>query len=124
VNRALADWEPHPFDLSGGAAALQEQGFRERAGKAILWTKVPDRDFPADGIFGRDKDWFASLDIEFFASCNGEDLVLIHHAWFGFPDPPEWGLLSRPAGLDDVQWSMWGYFPKLPQNWTVPIAFA
>jgi hypothetical protein len=58
--------------------------------------------------------------VEFVASHDGEDLLLIRNIWFGFPDPPEWGLASRPNGRNDVKWMQWGYFADLPSRWIVP----
>ncbi len=114
------EWEPHPWDLSGRAADAQELGFHKRANKAITWQKFPFTAFPAEGIFGRGLDWFRSLDVEFYASCDGEDFILIQNDWCGFPDPPEWGLASRASGGHDAKWEMWGYVPTLPEPWKMP----
>jgi hypothetical protein len=39
------------------------------------------------------------------AAANGGsvDIILIQNTWHGFPDPPEWGLASRPAGQLSVR---------------------
>jgi hypothetical protein len=51
---------------------------------------------------------------------DGEDLLLIRNIWFGFPDPPEWGLASRPTGMSDADWKHWGHFPDIPEAWVLP----
>lgn len=115
------EWEPMPRDLSGEAADTQEQGFHRRAMKPIAWHEVPRKAFPPKGIFGHARDWFISAEVDFFASFDGEDLLLLRSTWHGFPDPPEWGLASRQCGRVDVPWTMWGRFPDLPVGWSVPI---
>ncbi len=114
------EWEPAPWPMGQKAADEQELGFHERALKSIRWRAIPWDDFPTGGIFDRDKDWFASVDAAFFASIDGEDLILIQNIWFGFPDPPEWGLASRPGGQSAATWARWGHFPYLPEAWALP----
>lgn len=114
------EWEPASYPMAAKAADEQERGFHERASKPIKWQPLVWDDFPADGIFGHPKEWFTSADVEFVASLEGEDLLLIHNVWFGFPDPPEWGLASRPSGQWDVKWRRWGNFAYLPVVWDVP----
>jgi len=53
---------------------------------------------------------------------DDEDLILIRNAWFGFPDPPEWGLASRPTVNAEAKWKMWGHFRDLPAAWLIPDA--
>ena len=103
------EWEPIPWELAGRKADAQERGFHERALKPLVWRRVDWKHFPPEGIFGHDRDWFVSNDIAYVASCDGEDLVLIHNIWFGFPDPPEWGLASRLTGTEE--WQMWAISP-------------
>ncbi|GAB7540153.1 hypothetical protein [Burkholderia sp. 3C] len=115
-------WEPIPWNMQGAAADTQELGFHDRAMKPIPWTRTPWRDFPQSGLFGCDCDWFRSNDIAFYATFDSEDLILIQNIWHGFPDPPEWGLASRPAGQVGTSWSQWGHFPDLPKSWVMPDA--
>jgi|SRR6185312_7555274 hypothetical protein len=112
------EWEPVPWDLKGEAADEQEREFHQRATKAIAWTKFDPINFPATGIFGMTREWFLSNDIEFYASFDHEDLVLTQNTFHGFPDPPEWGLASRPSGDRKGQWTRWGYFANFPAAWT------
>lgn len=114
------EWEPIPWDAKGPQVDEQERGFHQRALKPLIWTKVDWKDFPEKGIFGRDRDWFSSHDVEFVTTFDDEDLILIRNTWSGFPDPPEWGLASRPAGNVEATWEMWGHFPALPGAWRVP----
>ncbi len=116
------EWEPVPWDAKGPQVDEQERGFHQRALKLLVWTKIDWMNFPENGIFGRDRHWFVSHDIEYVTTFDGEDLILIRNIWFGFPDPPEWGLASRPAGDADASWQMWGHFPALPAAWLVPDA--
>jgi hypothetical protein len=106
--------------LSEDAAAEQEKGFHKRATALIIWKKVPWTDFPPAGVFGHTRDWFTSNEVAFTATRDGEDLILTQSFWHGFPDPPEWGLASRPTAQHDVKWTLWGYFPRLPMCWVMP----
>lgn len=111
------EWEPIPWDAEGPEVDEQDRGFRERARKPLVWTKLDWNNFPHGGIFGRDRGWFVGHDIEYVTTFDGEDLILIRNPWSGFPDPPEWGLASRPAGDMEAAWQMWGHFPDLPAAW-------
>lgn len=115
------EWEPVPWHATGPQVDAQERGFHHRALMSLNWTKVDWNAFPKEGLLGRDRDWFVRNDIEYIATSEEEDLVLIRNTWSGFPDPPEWGLASRPKGNDAAQWESWGRFPRLPEAWTVPI---
>lgn len=115
------EWEPTPYNLAGPEADEQELGFHARATKSIEWALVPYRVFPEGGIFEHDRAWFSEHDIECYATLDGEDLILIRNLWHGFPDPPEWGLASRPSGRSDIKWREWGYVPDLPKAWIVPV---
>lgn len=111
------DWEPIPWDAKGLRVLKQQRGFRKRARRPLAWTKVDRNNFPQGGIFGNNRDWFVGNDIEYVTTFDGEDLILIRNTWSGFPDPPEWGLRSRPAGDEQAQWQPWGHFPDLPAAW-------
>jgi len=115
-------WEPIPWNAKGPQVDEQERGFYQRAVKPLVWMRVPWESFPPDGIFGQDRNWFVSHDIDYVCTFDNENLVLIRNVWFGFPDPPEWGLASRPIGNEGAQWVMWGHFPDLPSAWHVPDA--
>ncbi|MDG2535583.1 hypothetical protein P6144_18120 [Sphingomonas sp. HITSZ_GF] len=117
-DHVLPEWEPIPWDMRGKAADAQERGFHARATKEIEWTRVPVLDFPAEGVLGHDRDWFRSREVDFYAVQDGEELILWDNVWFGFPDPPRWGLASR-AGAGE-EWVSWGHFPDLPACWSVP----
>ncbi|QDT72020.1 hypothetical protein I41_11850 [Lacipirellula limnantheis] len=117
---ALPEWEPIPWNAVGPQVDEQEKGFHQRALKPLVWTKVDWNEFPEDGIFGRDRDWFVDNDISYATTFDDEDLILIQNTYFGFPDPPEWGLASRPTGNAEARWEWWGLFPDLPAAWVVP----
>lgn len=116
----LPEWEPVPWDAEGPQVDAQELGFHQRALTPLVWTKIDWSCFPAEGIFGRDRDWFMRHEIEWVATHDEEHLILIRNSWHGWPDPPEWCLASRPIGNDTVEWQSWGCFPFLPASWTVP----
>ena len=116
----LPEWEPVPYTLNGPAADEQELGFYQRAQKAIQWFAVPFSAFPPEGVLGYDRSWFISRDIDYWAVHDGEDLMLVRLFWHGFPDPPEWGLHSRPSGLPNARWKPWGHVPDLPGAWSLP----
>jgi hypothetical protein len=113
-------WEPAPWPMAADAANDQERGFHERAMRQIIWSPIPWLSFPQDGIFGHSKDWLSSVDAAFFATSEDEDLLLIENTWSGWPDPPRWGLASRPSSELNHQWQRWGHFPDLPSAWTLP----
>lgn len=114
------EWEPVFWGTSGNAADELEQGFHERAMKPIAWTAIPFKNFPIEGIFGLSKDPLTEIDAAYFAVLDGEELLLIDNTWFGWPDPPRWGLASRPSDRHDLLWKHWGHFPDLPAEWNVP----
>ena len=110
------EWEPVPWWSLKRTAERQKHRFLEYAEKPVTWTRVVS----GSGVFGQSDDWLQQNNVAFWAICDGEELMLIQHVWFGWPDPPEWGLLSRPAGQSDAQWSHWGHFSEVPGNWVVP----
>jgi hypothetical protein len=114
------EWEPAPWPMDASAADEQEQGFHLRALKSINWQPIPWTSFPLEGLFGHTTDWFSSIDAAFYAKHDGEDLILIDNVWNGWPDPPRWGLASRPSGQNGQPWSRWGHFQEIPSAWVVP----
>lgn len=114
----LPEWEPVPFTLCGKAADRQEAGFHRFAQMAIHWSRIDYADFPETGLFGHDRAWFADRDVSHVATLGDEALLLIDNVWFGWPDPPRWGLVSRDR--DGTKWQHWGHFPDLPASWQVP----
>lgn len=120
IDDEFEGWEPIPWDAAPAEVTSQLQGFTTRARKPLVWTKLDFANFPPEGVFGKDRDWFVSRDVAYVTIFEDEHLVLIQNTWFGFPDPPEWGLASRAISTPHVAWSMWGHFPKLPKAWTMP----
>jgi hypothetical protein len=116
----LPEWEPIPWNAEGPQVDEQERGFHQRALKPLVWTKVDWKNFPEEGILGQNRDWFISLDIAYVTTFDDEDLILIANTYFGWPDPPRWGLASRPSGKAEARWVPWGCFPDLPTAWSVP----
>ncbi|MEP2102487.1 MAG: hypothetical protein ABJP02_00275 [Parasphingorhabdus sp.] len=113
----LPDWEPMPWTMASKDADKQEQGFHERAMKPTVWQKIRWNRVPEGGIFGHSADLLRSKDVSWFTSFEEEDYILIDNTWFGFPDPPRWGLASRRSGQDTLPWQHWGHFPDVPLAW-------
>ena len=114
------EWEPIPWDADVDFADKQELGFHRWATTQLSWTKVDPHDFPTKGLFGYDRQWFSENDISFIATYGETQLVLIDRVWFGFPDPPRWGLASRVGRKSQERWVMWGSFSEIPKNWQIP----
>jgi hypothetical protein len=53
----------------------------------------------------------------YVAEAGDERLFLFSRDWFGWPDPPEWGLASFNNA--SRQWHLWGSFDALPSSWKV-----
>lgn len=116
MNSTMNSWEANPWDASDAIADVQLAGFRERAAKLIDWYSVRTA---GPTVFGIEITKLVSADVEFFATHDGEELLLVQLSWHGFPDPPEWGLASRYCGSSGP-WQTWGYFDVLPDSWHVP----
>ena len=116
MNSASNAWEADPWDASDAIAEVQLTGFRERAAKAIEWTSMRNA---GASVFSIEIEKLIGADVAFFATHDGEELLLMQSVWHGFPDPPEWRLAARANGSDD-QWSSWGHFADLPDNWQLP----
>jgi hypothetical protein len=119
-SEVVPEWESVPWDLEGSRAKSQEYGFRQRAALPLDWQPVPWADFPADGLLGRDAGWYRDHEVAFWATRIDEDLYLIRRLWHGWPDPPEWGLISERGGDDPLPLAHWGSFDTLPRDWRFP----
>ena len=116
MNSASDGWEADPWDAPAAVADNQMAGFRERAVKSIPWTSVcGDEPLP----FAIEKQKLSEFDVEYCATHDGEDMLLMQMLWHGFPDPPEWRLATRPSG-SDASWTSWGYFAEIPRCWQLP----
>ncbi len=116
MNSASNAWEADPWDASDVVAEAQLTGFRERAAKAIEWASMRNT---GASVFSIEIEKLLGADVAFFATHDGEELLLMQSVWHGFPDPPEWRLATRANGSDD-QWSSWGHFSEMPDNWQLP----
>ena len=113
-------WEPSPYDAARSVETDQRQGFEVRARWSLEWKSVRD-DWPdGESVFGKNLRWFIDCDAECFCSFRGEDLILTYSLYAWFPDPPPWGLFSRPSDQHDAKWQTWGYFGCLPNAWLLP----
>ena len=116
MNSASNVWEADPWDAPDSIADAQRAGFNARAAETIGWTSVRNAGPSALGI---EKKKLIGADVEFYATHDGEDMLLMQLAWHGFPDPPEWRLVTRSI-KGDGSWASWGYFANLPENWQLP----
>ena len=98
----------------------QRRGFEQRSAWPLSWMKIDCSALPTERVFGESKEWLRTHDVIAFCTHAGEDLLLIHLAWHGFPDPPEWGLWSRTSDDHALPWQPWGYFTSTPESWKVP----
>lgn len=117
LNSASNIWEADPWDASDEVAELQLAGFKDRAAKTIAWTSMVGA---RQSVFGTDVRELGGFDVEFYATYDGEDMLLMRLTWHGFPDPPEWRLATRPSNRNDLSWATWGYFADLPERWQIP----
>ncbi len=115
MNSASNAWEADPWDASDEIADAQLAGFHERAAKPIDWTSIRKND---DSIFGIASAELSGADVEYYATHDGEEMLLMQLAWHGFPDPPEWRLVTRPSDRADL-WVSWGHFEDLPEKWKI-----
>jgi len=116
MNSASNAWEADPWDASDEVANSQLKGFQERAAKTIGWTLLPAA---GPSLFGIEKQKRVGADVGYFATHEGEDMLLMQLAWHGFPDPPEWRLATRSSGSVGP-WESWGYFADMPATWQLP----
>lgn len=116
MSSALNDWEADPWDASDAVADAQLAGFCERARKALVWTPVLNA---PKSLFGIERQKLVGADVAYFATHDGENMLLMRLDWHGFPDPPEWRLVTLSSGSDDP-WKSWGYFATIPRSWQLP----
>ena len=109
-------WEPIPWKLGFFASRKAKKGFAERAKLSLSWTPA-DAEWPPASALADDLDFARQTGTGFVAENDGEKFFLIQRDWFGFPDPPEWGLVSQSK--TDGTWHRWGSFDDLPANWKV-----
>ncbi|MGI4733483.1 MAG: hypothetical protein ACRYFW_17320 [Janthinobacterium lividum] len=111
-------WEPIPWKLSFLRSRWIKRAFRERTQLALDWRPAVEADWPPEEVLSDDLDWVRKTGTGFVADRGNERLFLFNRDWFGWPDPPEWGLAS--VGNFDGKWHLWGSFDTLPETWKVP----
>lgn len=119
-NSASNEWEADPWDASDALADIQLVGFKLRVAKPIAWSEIRTA---GPSVFGVEVQKLIGADAEFYATHDGENMLLMQKAWHGFPDPPEWQLVSRPVDAVDQPWQSWGHFAHLPFSWLMPSTF-
>ena len=111
-------WEANPWKAGFLRSRSMKKGYRERASWPLTWRRAGLNDWPAISALGDDHDWARKMGTGFIAEFGDEVLFLIDRDWFGWPDPPQWGLASFYAASGE--WQLWGNFSDLPSAWTVP----
>ena len=82
MNSASNAWEADPWNASDQIADVQLAGFRERITKPVDWTSIRKGD---GSVFGIAKDKLIGGDVEFYATHDGEDMLLMQFASAQFP---------------------------------------
>jgi hypothetical protein len=95
-----------------------KRGYRERASWPLNWWRASLDDWPPISALGDDYDWARKMGTGFVTEFGDEVLFLIDRDWFGWPDPPQWGLASFHKGQG--KWALWGNFAVLPNAWKIP----
>jgi hypothetical protein len=108
-------WEPIPWNSGFFRGRPSKHGFIERAQWSLVWRKAEEADWPPSEAVKADLDWPRRTGTGFVSDSETETLYLIDRDWFGWPDPPRWGLASR-AKVDGT-WHLWGSFDDIPPTW-------
>ena len=93
-------------------------GLLKREKWSLAWRRATANDWPPVKSLGYDHNWARKTGTGFVAEHGDELLYLIDRDWFGFPDPPQWGLAS--FNQKTRKWRLWGNFDDLPMGWKVP----
>ncbi len=110
-------WEPIPWRLGFFASRKAKKGFNQRAQFPLNFSPATS-EWPPEHALADDFDFARRTGTGFMAETDDEKFFLIHRDWFGWPDPPEWGLVSQSKA--NGGWQRWGSFNELPAIWTVP----
>jgi len=108
-------WEPIPWNSGFFRGRPSKRDFIERAQWSLAWRKAEDADWPPAEAVEADLDWARRTGTGFVSDSETETLYLIERDWFGWPDPPRWGLASRAKA--DGGWHLWGSFDDIPPAW-------
>ena len=111
-------WEPNPWTLGIFRSRRIKSGFNERAHWPLNWRRAGVEDWPTLSSLGSDHDWARKSGTGFVAEYGDEQLFLIDRDWFGWPDPPQWGLASYDRTRN--KWRLWGNFDDVPTAWSLP----
>jgi hypothetical protein len=95
-----------------------KRGCNERIQLLLDWRRATEADWPPEHALADDVDWSRQMGVGFVAEAGDEKLFLFSRDWFGWPDPPEWGLAS--FNKVNGEWHLWGSFDVLPSTWKVP----
>ena len=83
------------------------------------WRPAVTEDWPPTEKLPGDLDWMRKTGTGYVSEFNGKRWFLFDRDWFGWPDPPEWGLASYATGEG---WRFFDDFDVLPDTWIVPKA--
>ena len=110
-------WEPIPWKLGFFASRRAKKGFTQRSQMSLIWRAAGD-EWPPASACADDIDFARRTGDGFVAKTADERLFLLILDWGGWPDPPDWGLISQSKS--DGEWHRWGSFSELPATWTLP----
>jgi hypothetical protein len=85
---------------------------------ATTWRPATIEDWPPSDLLQGDLDWMRKTGTGYVSEFHGKRWFLFDRDWFGWPDPPEWGLASYEAAGEG--WQFFDDFDVLPKNWIVP----
>ena len=112
----MRSWEPIPWTLGFFRRGRIKRGFVDRSQLPLVWRKAEAADWPPSNAVEVDLDWARRTGTGYVSDSEAETLYLIDRDWFGWPDPPRWGLVSRTKV--DGSWHIWGSFDELPSMWS------
>jgi hypothetical protein len=92
-------------------------GKRPESWPAVSWRPATTEDWPPTKLLQGDLDWMRRTGTGYVSEFDGKRWFLFDRDWFGWPDPPEWGLASYEPSRG---WRFFDDFDVLPENWIVP----
>ena len=82
----------------------------------VEWRSADEADWPPVERLTEDLDWMRRTGTGWSAEFDEKRWFLFDRDWFGWPDPPEWGLASFNTREG---WRFYNDFDVLPLNWIV-----
>lgn len=83
----------------------------------VEWRPACEEDWPPTEKLTGDLDWVRRTGTGWSAEFYEKRWFLFDRDWFGWPDPPEWGLASFNTREG---WRFYDDFDVFPSSWIVP----